>query len=324
MAATSPGDTPGIADARAQADVAATVAAHTGAAMAQLDAWDGHAASPVAMIDCSPAVSRVLSVDLPSDAVFGRVLLTSGVPCLTDDPPLDFRRSRYFAEHFAPAGVAAGLSLALRTRSGRVTGLLHLASERAGHFGERHRELLAALTPVLARAVDHPPVPPALLPPGFAVTRVAGGAANTVEGRTASPAVPHVRDLTLRFAAHDAPYLRFLRASSTGWEEVRLVREPGPTASVLVASRPAPSLRGLTPRELEILTAVATGASNLAIARALVISPRTVATHLENLLDKLAVDSRTGAAAAALREGLLLPSPDPASPRSIDRLLGTR
>lgn len=306
----------------AAADAVSAVAAHTGADMAQLDAWDGRGASAVAVLACTPGMSRTLSVDLPADPVFGRLLLATGTPHLTDDPPLDFRRSAHFAEHLAPAGVATGLSMALRTPSGRTTGLLHLGSERSGHFGERHRTLLAALAPVLARAVDRRPLPLALVPADFAVTRTLDGASDPVEGRDAAPPGRHLIDLARRFAVHDVPYLRFLHRSPDGWQEVRLVREPGRPPAVLVATRPAAHRYRLTTREIEILTAVSTGASNQQIAGAFTISPRTVATHLENLLGKLAVVSRTGAAVLALREGLLLPSPDPGSPRSIDRLLG--
>jgi ATP/maltotriose-dependent transcriptional regulator MalT len=55
----------------------------------------------------------------------------------------------------------------------------------------------------------------------------------------------------------------------------------------------------LTPREVEILKLVATGASNQAIAQKLVISENTVKVHVTNLLAKLHVSSRTQAAARA-------------------------
>ncbi|MEU3650080.1 LuxR C-terminal-related transcriptional regulator [Lentzea sp. NPDC034063] len=49
----------------------------------------------------------------------------------------------------------------------------------------------------------------------------------------------------------------------------------------------------LTRRELEIAELVADGASNKAIASRLVISPRTVSTHLQNIMGKLGFNSRT-------------------------------
>ena len=64
---------------------------------------------------------------------------------------------------------------------------------------------------------------------------------------------------------------------------------------------------GLTPRELEVLALVVAGRSNRQIARALVISDRTVARHLSNIFTKIDVGSRTEAAAYAFRHGLAPP-----------------
>jgi DNA-binding NarL/FixJ family response regulator len=61
----------------------------------------------------------------------------------------------------------------------------------------------------------------------------------------------------------------------------------------------------LTPREREILVLVAQGSSNRDIANALVISERTARTHVSNVLNKLALASRTQAALWAVREGLV-------------------
>lgn len=60
----------------------------------------------------------------------------------------------------------------------------------------------------------------------------------------------------------------------------------------------------LTERELEILRLVAQGLSNQAIADRLVVSERTVRTHVSNILAKLHLANRTQAALYALREGL--------------------
>lgn len=66
-------------------------------------------------------------------------------------------------------------------------------------------------------------------------------------------------------------------------------------------------LRGLTPRELEVLGLLIDGRSNQQIAAALVVSPRTVAAHLEHILVKLDAPTRTLAAVRAEREGLYVP-----------------
>ena len=61
----------------------------------------------------------------------------------------------------------------------------------------------------------------------------------------------------------------------------------------------------LTERELEILKLVAQGLSNQEIAEKLVISERTVRTHVSNILSKLHLANRTQAALYALREGFI-------------------
>jgi len=61
----------------------------------------------------------------------------------------------------------------------------------------------------------------------------------------------------------------------------------------------------LTPRELEILNLLAGGLEQGEIARKLVISPKTVSTHIERILSKLNVRSRAQAVAVAYREDLV-------------------
>jgi DNA-binding CsgD family transcriptional regulator len=64
---------------------------------------------------------------------------------------------------------------------------------------------------------------------------------------------------------------------------------------------------GLTPRELEVLGLVVEGCSNQQIASRLTITIRTVASHLEHILVKLEVPTRTMAAVRAEREGWHVP-----------------
>jgi DNA-binding NarL/FixJ family response regulator len=63
-----------------------------------------------------------------------------------------------------------------------------------------------------------------------------------------------------------------------------------------------------SPRELEVLAAVARGLSNAEIGRELFIGEATVKTHLQRLFAKLDVDDRTHAVTVAIERGLL-PSP---------------
>jgi len=70
------------------------------------------------------------------------------------------------------------------------------------------------------------------------------------------------------------------------------------------SSNLTPTTDPLTAREVEILKLVAKGMPNLDIADQLVISERTVRTHVTNILSKLHLANRTQAALYALREGL--------------------
>ncbi len=63
----------------------------------------------------------------------------------------------------------------------------------------------------------------------------------------------------------------------------------------------------LSPREREILALLAEGKTQGEIARELVISPKTVATHIQHLLGKLGVHNRAQAVAAAFRLGFVEP-----------------
>ncbi|MCA9939428.1 MAG: response regulator transcription factor [Anaerolineales bacterium] len=63
----------------------------------------------------------------------------------------------------------------------------------------------------------------------------------------------------------------------------------------------------LTPREEEVLAWLAEGTNNAEIAEKLVISPKTVARHRENIMRKLNLHSRTELVKYAIRKGIIKP-----------------
>jgi NarL family two-component system response regulator LiaR len=67
------------------------------------------------------------------------------------------------------------------------------------------------------------------------------------------------------------------------------------------------SPEALTERELEVLRLIARGLSNQEISETLVISHKTVKTHVSNILSKLHLADRTQAAIYAWRQGLAKP-----------------
>ena len=69
--------------------------------------------------------------------------------------------------------------------------------------------------------------------------------------------------------------------------------------------KPVPAHSELTPREKEVLMALGRGLSNEEIAKELVISEKTVKTHLGSIFGKLQVEGRAQAMLYAIREGLV-------------------
>ena len=78
----------------------------------------------------------------------------------------------------------------------------------------------------------------------------------------------------------------------------------GPDLERLDRLAGTPRRGGLSPRESEVLTLVAAGRTNRAIATELFISEKTVARHVTNILTKLGLSSRSEATAYAFRHGL--------------------
>ncbi|MDQ6695231.1 MAG: response regulator transcription factor [Chloroflexota bacterium] len=69
--------------------------------------------------------------------------------------------------------------------------------------------------------------------------------------------------------------------------------------------QPATPKHDLTERELEVLRLIAQGKSNKAISEDLVLSEKTVKTHVSNILQKLHLSDRTQAAVYALRQKIV-------------------
>ena len=69
-----------------------------------------------------------------------------------------------------------------------------------------------------------------------------------------------------------------------------VVLDPELASSIVRQTRAADSLAELTEREREVLALIAEGLSNVAIAERLVVSPRTVETHVRQIFAKLGLD----------------------------------
>jgi DNA-binding NarL/FixJ family response regulator len=132
---------------------------------------------------------------------------------------------------------------------------------------------------------------------------------------------PAVRVLVLTTYSTDADITRAVDAGATGYllkdtpreQLFGAIRAAAKGESVLspsVATRVlgrmrAPAEEALSPRELEILGAVARGLSNKQIGRQLYVSEATVKTHLLRIFSKLGVNDRTAAVTIALERGII-------------------
>lgn len=145
-------------------------------------------------------------------------------------------------------------------------------------------------------------------------------------GATARIVAAHPRSRVLVLTTYDtdADIVRAVEAGATGYllkdtpravlvDAVRAAARgetvlAPPVAARLVSRLRAPVPEALTPREVQVLTAVARGLSNGQIGRELFIGEATVKTHLLRAFAKLGVDDRTRAVTVAMERGIL-PSP---------------
>ena len=100
-----------------------------------------------------------------------------------------------------------------------------------------------------------------------------------------------------------------LRTALTAAAQGLAVIDPAFAAALLPAARdqsPTQPVEELTPRELQVLRLMAEGQSNKSIARTLGISEHTVKFHVNAILGKLNVQSRTEAVVHATRLGMIL------------------
>jgi non-specific serine/threonine protein kinase len=146
-------------------------------------------------------------------------------------------------------------------------------------------------------------------------------AAASLRERLGSPGHEPERSAYLR-AAEQARAALGAAAFAAEWAAGRVLSiDDAVAAARAVMASPAgkPSIRtaaatsyGLTERELEVLRHLVAGRTDREIAEALFISPRTAQGHVGSIFGKLGVNSRTAAATAALRAGLV-DDPDPLS-----------
>ena len=227
----------------------------------------------------------------------------------------EFHALSLYSEFYAPMGVEDQIAL-LMPPSDRVIGVVINRGTR--DFSETDRTLLNLIRPHVAVAFETVRARERArrLLGGLAYTSAAGGRSVLLVDRDGQivDAPAHARAMLARWTGtgdrlppglergpvtveRDGRRLsmRLVPARSRGEEHLVLLEEdddpfsPGRMAAF-----------GLSPRESDVLRLAARGGSNANIGTALGLSERTVQKHLERIMGKLGVHSRTGAVGVVL------------------------
>jgi DNA-binding CsgD family transcriptional regulator len=229
----------------------------------------------------------------------------------------DYAKTRSAVQVFRPAGYAGGATARLTTRDGSYAGDLHVSTTDAELPTPTMMLALHHAAPLLAAAVDvtrrlrlglvdlGPDGHASIVTDRGTVVPLSDPADRGGRGPAGDP------DLPGRVAA----WRRTGRVPRDGWYRqrwdgawwrVRVSRVDRGTLLVTEPDARDPVPAALTMREMEVLTLLTEGLPNVAIAHRLDISARTVAHHVEHILDKLGASGRTSAARLAVQDGLRL------------------
>jgi len=236
----------------------------------------------------------------------------TGRPVRMKDLPGDPLDNWAVSDVLIPAGFSEGMTMCLRTSDGRFTGVLNLSTTHKAHPSDIARDAIAHLCTALGNLVD--PVQSGrwvsmLLGSGaIAVGLDQAGLTVALPGAAQHALLKDGTELmeVARRSIHMNSWSSFVWPDDNNYFRVRVVPCKGEQDISTLVSLDSIDLGPLSHRELEVLTLAAEGLSNAEIGDALVISNRTVGTHVEHILGKIHAPNRAAAASYALREGLIL------------------
>lgn len=227
-----------------------------------------------------------------------------------------------WTECLIPAGFREGLGVPLFEPGGPYLGMLTLLFTSTEPPSTALRDRLARLAPLVARGVSpmRSLLATARLVQGatYGVVLLADGTSYPLPGLDDHPllvADSGVVEIARQTLLAGQVYRSFMwptdddtAVTSHARMTVLAATEVPEFVLGTVLVTPQADCRGLTPRELEVLGLLVHGCSNQQIARRLAVAPRTVAAHVEHLLHKLDVPTRTSAAVLAERDGCYVPA----------------
>lgn len=265
----------------------------------------------ITYLDSQPAAQEIRMTGLSRP---GPPVSAADLPRPIDEPPT-------WAECLIPAGFNDGLAVSLHEQGGTLVGFLGLLSAGAEPTCTSRRDCLGRIAPLIAGALS--PLQSLVAITGM-VRGAFAGAVLLLDGTTCvlpgledhdvlargSPVIDVAQEALTAGHLHRS-FLWPHRSGDAPDEHVHVTvlaatDAPRLTMGVVLVG-PVVDARGLTPRELEVLGLVVIGSSNQQIASRLSVTVRTVAAHVEHVLAKLEVATRTHAAVLAEREGLQVP-----------------
>jgi DNA-binding CsgD family transcriptional regulator len=255
-----------------------------------------------------------LESDWTRDRTFKRIYRRRW-PDRMDDVPYDFRATEAYVDHLGAAGFEEGMTSCLFAPGGRFAGTLNISVVDRRAISDEARHLIGLMGPTLAQSVDLVRMPswlPLIAPNASALGVTAEAQLVPLAEREPGPLLARERRLHELAAEHltgqRMPTRLLWSDPELGWRAIQMINVAGNGAGLdlaVIIDEPTELPHGLTPRELDVLTLVSAGRTNRDIAEAFVVTTRTVATHIEHLLEKLGQTSRAGLAGIAIAEGLI-------------------
>jgi DNA-binding CsgD family transcriptional regulator len=235
-------------------------------------------------------------------------------PVFWKDCPFDPRESSFYVETLEANGYREGATMLLRGAHGEHLGVLMVSLESPSAPGTPIQEALGLVGTALTPLVDR--LAPARQ---FAALTAPTSAATALDNdRGWMPLTAHPLPPPALLCAAQQILCQNHRPIRFYWNnhqqrtrrdrdlaiavELHPIRHPTCRAVLFWRSETVPF--ELTRRERDVLAGLARGLSNAEIAAHLTTSVRTVSTHVEHVLNKLGVTTRTAAALLADRKGL--------------------
>lgn len=234
-------------------------------------------------------------------------------PLRWQDVPFDYRE-RYSARSvFIPTGFDEGTSAPLMSSDNRYTGVLHISVDDRAGINDEAIASLVWLQTLLSPVVDELRSWSRLLErnsPECSAMLISDTAAVDLpdhpwrwhsQERNALIGTVHRNWRTL-----ERGFTQLLWPTPLGrWMQLWVYRVGSRNMLVIEELLTGPPYT-LTEREMAVVAEIASGGSNKQLAARLGVSVRTVAKHIENIMQKTSATSRTELCARAYREGFLM------------------